>query len=145
MLLLQVWEKTIISQKDASHDCCVYMLVSFLYYLLLRPSSLLGCLRFFSQLRLWLSLLELELSQLWLCLSSLDLELCQLRLRLCTLNVEFLSTFGTLVVPTYTGTGLSPTSVVLIHSKSRASQTSVAPIFTGPEKIVETSDAHVWA
>ena len=133
MLLLQVWEKTIISQKDASHDCCVYMLVSFLYYLLLRPSSLLGCLHFFSQLRLWLSLLELELSQLWLCLSSLDLELCQLRLRLCTLNVEFLSTFGTLVVPTYTGTGLSPTSVVLIHSKSRASQTLVAPIFTGSE------------
>ena len=55
------------------------------------------------------------------------------------------STFATLVVPTYTGTGLSPTLVVLIHSKSRASQTSVAPIFTGPEKIVETSDAHVWA
>ena len=40
---------------------------------------------------------------------------------------------------------MSPTLVVLIHSKSRASQTSVAPIFTASEKIVETSDAHVWA
>ena len=60
-------------------------------------------------------------------------------------GTEALSTFATSVVPTYTWTGLSPTLVVLIHSKSRASQTSVAPIFTGSEKIVETSDAHVWA
>ena len=48
-------------------------------------------------------------------------------------------------MPTYTGTGLSPTLVVLIHSKSRASQTSVVPIFTGSGKIVKTSYAHVWA
>ena len=60
-------------------------------------------------------------------------------------GIFFWSTFATSVVPTYTGTGLSPTSVVLIHSKSRASQTSVAPIFTGgSEKNVETSDAHIW-
>ena len=43
----------------------------------------------------------------------------------------FLSTFATSVVLTYNGTGLSPTSVVLINSKSGASQTLVAPIFTG--------------
>ena len=44
-------EKTIISQEDASHYCCVYRyrLASFLYYLPLRPLSLLGCLHFFSQ------------------------------------------------------------------------------------------------
>ena len=55
------------------------------------------------------------------------------------------STFATLVVPTYTGTGLSPTLVVLIHSKSGASQTLIAPIFTGSGKILETSVAQVWA
>ena len=51
LLKLQVWEKTIISQdlEDASHDCPIYRLASFLYYLPLCPSSLLGCLHFFSK------------------------------------------------------------------------------------------------
>ena len=51
----------------------------------------------------------------------------------CRLHTKcgFLSTFATLVVPTYTGTGLSPTSVVLIYSKSGTLQTLGAPIFTG--------------
>ena len=58
-------------------------------------------------------------------------KLCQLRLRLCTLNLELLSTFSTLVVLTYTGSCLLPTSVVSIYSKSGALPTLVAPIFTG--------------
>jgi len=78
--------------------------------------------------------------QLRLCLPLLELKPCQLLLRTKfgkkTLGKKLWSN---------TWTGFSPTWVVLIHSKSRASQTSVAPIFTGPEKIVETSDAHIWA
>ena len=96
------------------------------------------------QLRLCLPTLGLVCRQFRLCLPSLELKPCQFLLR-TKFGKKLWSTFATSVAPTYTGTGLSPTLVVLIHSKSRASQTSVAPIFTGSEKIVETSDAHVWS
>jgi hypothetical protein len=50
MLLLQVWEKTIISQKGASPGLLhVSGWPHYFHYLLLRPSSFLGCLHFFSQ------------------------------------------------------------------------------------------------
>ena len=107
----------------------------------LKPCQLLLRTKFgkdFGQLlQLWLCLptLGLVCHQLRVCLPSLELKPCQLLLR---------TKFGKKLWSN-TWTGFSPTWVVLIHSKSRASQTSVAPIFTGSEKIVETSDAHVWA
>ena len=121
-LLLQVWEKNYYFSKRCFPWICCMLQVGLI--------SFITC---FCALRLSLAVSNSLANKIrWRLSARRKKTSCKISyLQEIKSSRDILTTS---VVPNYTGTGLSPTLLVLIHLKSRASQTSVAPIFTGSGK-----------